>query len=269
MILAAPPALIALGVAAALLYAVPALASRTLGASRARRLILLAWALHALQLIWAFVDAPDRFGFAQTLSITVWLVLTIYLVETRVYPEMPTRWALAGLGSIAILLSLFYPGTRLPETSSPLLALHWALGLSAYGLFAVAVAHGWLMNRAEQHIRGGRTGTGGSGVPLLRLERLMFRFVGAGFILLTLTLLVGTFFGEQLYGAAGVGWHWDHKHLFTLLSWIVFAALLFGHWRFGWRGQRAVRMLYTGAVFLLLGYAGSRFVLEVLLRRIA
>lgn len=269
MILAAPPVLIALGLAAALLYAVTASAARALGEVRARKLILIAWALHGAQLVWTFVGAPDRFGFAQTLSITVWLVMAIYLVETRVYPEMPTRWALAGLGSIAILLTLFYPGTPLPQTSSPLLALHWALGLSAYGLFAIAVAHGWLMNRAERHIRSGGAPQQGDGVPLLRLERLMFRFVASGFILLTLTLLVGTFFGEQLYGSAGVGWHWDHKHLFTLLSWIVFAALLFGHWRFGWRGQRAVRMLYTGAVFLLLGYAGSRFVLEVLLRRIA
>jgi ABC-type uncharacterized transport system permease subunit len=55
--------------------------------------------------------------------------------------------------------------------------------------------------------------------------------------------------------------------VFTVLSWIVFAALLVGHWRFGWRGRRAVRMLNTGAVLLLLGYVGSRFVMEVLLGR--
>lgn len=235
----------------------------------ARKTIVFAWALHGLQLAWAFIDAPDRFGFAQTLSITVWLVLSIYLVETRVYPAMPTRWALAGLGSVAIILALVFRGPRLPETSSPLLALHWALGLAAYGLLAVAVAHGWLMQRAERRIRLGTASERDNGMPLLRLERLMFRFVAAGFLLLTLTLVVGAFFGEQLYGTAGVGWHWDHKHLFTLLSWLVFAVLLFGHWRFGWRGQRAVHVLYTGAVLLLLGYAGSRFVLEVLLRRIA
>jgi ABC-type uncharacterized transport system permease subunit len=95
----------------------------------------------------------------------------------------------------------------------------------------------------------------------------MFGFVWAGFVLLTLTLVAGALFGGQLYGAAHLGWRWDHKRVFTALSWLIFAALLVGRWKFGWRGRRAVRMLYAGAGFLLLGYAGSRFVLEVLLHR--
>ena len=45
--------------------------------------------------------------------------------------------------------------------------------------------------------------------------------------------------------------------------------LLFGRKRFGWRGQSAVRVLYIGAIFLLLAYVGSRFVAEVLLERVA
>ena len=95
----------------------------------------------------------------------------------------------------------------------------------------------------------------------------MFRFVSAGFVLLTLTMLAGIFFGEQLYGSAYTGWRWDHKRVFTLLSWIAFATLLVGRSQFGWRGRRAVRVLYIGAALLLLGYAGSRFVLEVMLGR--
>lgn len=267
ILVGATPVSVVLGVAAAVAYAVPALGARVIGVLNARRLLLLAWALHGLQLGWVLAGEPARFGFAETLSITVWLVITIYLVETRLYPRMPIRWALAGFGSLAIILAFFFPGVRLPETTSPLLALHWALGLAAYGLLTLAVAHGWLMRRAERAMRDPATDDA-SGIPLLKLERLMFHFVAAGFILLTLTLLVGTFFGEQLYGPADIGWHWDHKHVvFTLLSWIVFAALLIGHWRFGWRGRRAVRMLNTGAVLLLLGYLGSRFVVEVLLGR--
>ena len=68
----------------------------------------------------------------------------------------------------------------------------------------------------------------------------------------------------MLYGRA---WRLDHKTLFSLLSWAVFAVLLVGRARFGWRGKRAVRVLYVGAALLLLGYAGSRFVMEVLLQR--
>ena len=103
-------------------------------------------------------------------------------------------------------------------------------------------------------------------MPLLVLERLTFRFVGAGFVLLTATLLMGVAFGEQLYGS-GHAWRWDHKTIFALLSWFTFAGLLWVRWQLGWRGKKALRMLYVGAGFLLLSYVGSRFVLQVLLGR--
>lgn len=269
MILAsASPLGLLLALVAALAYAVPAFAARTLGAVSAQRLLMLAWLLHGLQLGWMLFGQAPRFGFAQALSITVWLALTVYVIETRMYPRLSASWTLAGFGALAIGLSLVFPGGALPATTSALLGLHWAMGLSAYGLFAAAVVHGWLMGRSEQQMR--QVGSGQpAGVPLLTLERLMFRFIGAGFVLLTLTVLAGVFFGEHLYGSSYTGWRWDHKRVFTVLSWAVFAVLLLGRWRFGWRGQRAVRMLYAGASLLLLGYVGSRFVLEVLLERLA
>jgi ABC-type uncharacterized transport system permease subunit len=267
MILAsASPLGLLLSAAAALAYAVPALAARSVGAVTARRVLLLAWLLHGLLLAWDLLGQVPRFGFAQALSITVWLVLTVYAVESQLYPRMKARWALAGFGTVAIVLALLFPGTTLPASSSPLLPLHWALGIAAYGLLAAAVAHGWLMSRAEAQMRHAEAPEDG-GLPLLTLERLMFRFLGAGFVLLSLTMLAGMFFGEQLYGPAHLGWRWDHKRVFTLLSWLTFATLLLGRSRLGWRGLRAVRVLYVGAALLLLGYAGSRFVLEVLLGR--
>ena len=65
------------------------------------------------------------------------------------------------------------------------------------------------------------------------------------------------------------GWRWDHKTVFSLLAWVAFAMLLLGRARFGWRGRKAVRVLYGGALLLLLAYVGSRFVLEVMLGRVA
>ncbi len=267
MILAsASPVGLLLGAVAAVAYAVPALAARKIGDRGARRVLLLAWLLHGGLIARNLLDDPPHFGFAAALSITVWLVLTVYAVENQLYPQMRARWALAGFGAVAIVLALLFPGTALPATSSPLLPLHWALGIAAYGLFAAAVAHGWLMSRAETQMRQAAQVVEG-GVPLLTLERLMFRFVGAGFVLLTLTLLAGAFFGQQLYGQEHTGWRWDHKRIFTVLSWLTFATLLIGRSQFGWRGRRAVRVLYVGAGLLLLGYVGSRFVMEVMLGR--
>ncbi|MFV0681620.1 cytochrome C assembly family protein [Ottowia sp.] len=269
MILASPtPVSLLLGAAAALAYTVPALAARALGDVAARRVLLLAWLLHGLLLGWSLLGSAPRFGFAPALSVTVWLVLTVYAIESQLYPRLRARWALAGFGALAIVLALLFPGTPLHVDSSPLLPLHWALGIAAYGLLAAAVAHGWMMSRAESNMRRA-TQAAPEGVPLLTLERIMFRFVGAGFVLLTLTMVAGLFFGEQLYGSAEGAWRWDHKRVFTFLSWLTFATLLTGRSLFGWRGRRAVRVLYVGAALLLLGYVGSRFVLEVMLERAA
>ena len=73
------------------------------------------------------------------------------------------------------------------------------------------------------------------------------------------------FFSEQLFGRA---LRFEHKTVFTIASWLVFAALLGGRAVFGWRGRTALRWIFAGFLMLLLAYVGSRFVLEVVLGRI-
>jgi ABC-type uncharacterized transport system permease subunit len=266
MILASPSDLAMwLTLLTAIAYAIPAVVADRMGASLARRYLWLAWILHGSGLALSFVADTPRFGFAPALSVTVWWVLTAYAVESQYFPKLRARWAMAALGSAAVVLAWYFPGQALHTASSFWLPLHWALGIASYGMFAAAVIHAALMTHAEKQIRMGNDIE--SGLPLLTLERLMFRFVWMGFVLLTLTLLVGVVFGEHLYGAAGAHLKWDHKTVFSLLSWLTFAVLLIGRSRFGWRGRRAVRVLYAGAVLLLLAYMGSRFVLEVILDR--
>ncbi|MHB1248334.1 MAG: cytochrome C assembly family protein [Polaromonas sp.] len=250
--------------AAALAYAVLALATRRLSAGTIRWVLLAAWLLHALALADGLLGQPPRFGFAPALSMTVWLVLSVYAVERRLFPQLQAHWALAGLGSAAVILSMLFPGTSYPAIASPWLPLHWAFGIASYGLFAAAVVHGWLMTRAERAIRLATQTQ--AGIPLLTLERLTFRFVEAGFVLLSATLLVGWLFAETLHGP-GLAWKWNHKTVFSVLAWLTFAGLLAGRARLGWRGRKAVRVLYLGSGLLLLGYAGSSFVFEVILRR--
>jgi ABC-type uncharacterized transport system permease subunit len=260
----ASPAGVALTVAAAAAYAVPAAGAARLSEQAARRALLAAWVLHLGALAASLLGDLPRFGFAPALSVTAWLVLTVYAVERQMFPQMRARWALAALGAAAVLLALAFPGTPLHVRSSPWLAMHLALGVACYGLFAAAVVHAWLLQRVERTIRVGAEPR--EGVPLLTLERLTFRFATAGFVLLSATLFAGVLFSEALYGRA---FRWDHKNVFSVLSWLVFAALLLGRLRFGWRGRKAVRVIYAGSLLLLLAYVGSRFVMEVVLRRTA
>lgn len=231
--------------------------------------LVVGWAMHLAVLVldiggWGTSVPGARLGFGPVLSMTVWLMVAVHTVESRLVPlPMVRRW-LALYGAAAVVVAALFPGEP-REYATALTPLHFVLGVASYALFGAAVLHAVMLDAAERRMRlrsGAADGIGfGSalGMPLLQLERLTFRFVEAGFVVLTATLLLGI--------ATSTHWHWDHKIVFSLLGWAVFAALLVGRrWR-GWRGQRATRWLYAGAVLLLLAYVGSRFVFEVLLGR--
>jgi len=148
-----------------------------------------------------------------------------------------------------------------PLVASRWAPVHWGLGIASYGLFGAAVLHAAMLGRAERQMRSAAMATAGAskGMPLLQLERMTFRFVVAGFVALSAAIALGAWFANP--------WRWDHKTVFSMLGWLVFAGLLAGRRAFGWRGPAATRGVYAGAALLLLAYVGSRFVLEVLLHR--
>jgi ABC-type uncharacterized transport system permease subunit len=236
--------------------------------SHALRVALLAgWIAHAVAI---FVDIAGigsevvaaRFGFAPALSMTVWLVLAVYVVESRFLPLPSARRTLALLGVVVVALAWMFPGEVRPQVASRWAPVHWALGIASYGLFGAAVLHAAMLNRAERLMRSSSMMAANStkSMPLLQLERMTFRFVAAGFIVLSAAIVLGAWFASP--------WRWDHKTVFSMLGWLVFAGLLAGRRAFGWRGPVATRGVYAGAGLLLLAYVGSRFVLEVLLHRL-
>jgi ABC-type uncharacterized transport system permease subunit len=278
MILSAAPAASGLSPAAfalalpsvvALAAYVGATAASQRFASALRRALVVGWAAQGLSIL---VDVAGlgsaspgiRFGFAPALSITLWLVVAVYLVESRLVPLPGARRALAGFGAVVVVLAWIYPGRVQPGAVSVWAPAHWLLGIASYALFGVAVLHAVLLSRAERRLRVSlrdplADADRHEGMPLLRLERLTYTFVGAGFAVLTAAIALGALHTPV--------WRWDHKTVFSLLAWVVFAALLAGRRAFGWRGPRATGWIYAGAALLLLAYAGSRFVLEVVLHR--
>jgi ABC-type uncharacterized transport system permease subunit len=249
-------------------YAVATFPARSLLKATTAALVV-AWLLHFVVLVldiggWSQGSPGARLGFASVLSITVWLVIAVHEVESRFVPLPAVRVVLAPAGAWAVLLAVLFPAEPLLSVSSPWAPLHFALGVASYGLLGAAALHAVLLDAAERRLRSARgrldvarPADTALGMPLMQLERLTFRFVEAGFVVLTATLLLGVLTATQ--------WRWDHKTVFSLLGWAVFAALLAGRHLQGWRGRRATRWLYAGTALLLLAYAGSRFVVEVLL----
>lgn len=244
-----------------------AAAARDGEAGLTRHALPLAWVAHGVAGLAHLLGlglpmTGARFGFAPALAATAWMVIGVHAIESRFVPVPMVRRMLALLGASTLVLALVFPGDGL-HPGSPWAPLHWLLGLASYGLVGAAVLHAVWLDRAERSLRS-RLAAPGQGVampamPLLTLERLTYRFVGAGFAVLTLALALGVQVSTQ--------WHWDHKTVFSLLGWLVLAGLLAGRRVFGWRGRRATRWLYVGSTLLLLAYVGSRFVLEVLLHR--
>ena len=225
---------------------------------------VLALVLHGLSIAASFgleADAGQgiRWGFAPVLSLTAWLVLTVHFTETRLVPIAGLRRIFAAIGAASVLLALAFPGDVVIVSYSVYAPLHWTLGIAAYALFGVAVVHAAMLDRAESQMRQ-KGGAGLLGMPLLSLERLTFLFVEAGFVVLTLAIVIGLFTMGH--------WRWgDHKTVLSLASWATFAALIVGRRTRGWRGRQATRWVYAGAVLMLLAYVGSRFVFEVVLQR--
>lgn len=234
-----------------------------------RAAVLLAWLAHGVAIavdvggVGANAEGA-RFGFAPALSITVWFVLAVYGLESRFVALPGARRRLAVLAAAVVLIAWAFPGQSHGQVASAWAPVHWLLGIASYGLMGVAVLHAMLLSRAERRLRQmpkelSLVPEPADGMPLLRLERLTYRFVAAGFVVLSAAMLLGF--------ASASPWRWDHKAVLSLLGWLVFGGLLAGRQAFGWRGPQATRWLYVGAGLLLLAYVGSRFVLEVLLHR--
>ena len=238
---------------------------RQLSASWTRASFVAAWVAHAAVL--ALSLSAGRFGFGPAVSVMAWLVLSVYAVESYLYPRIRSIRVFALLGAAAVGLGVLFPGALLGPKSSGWLPLHGALGIAAYGMLGAATVHAWLLCRIDLQMRSASLSMeGDQGLPLMTIERLMMAFSLVAFALLTATLAAGWLFGKELYGS-DKAWFWNHKTVFSILAWTVMAVLLLGRRFGGWRGKQAARLIYGSAILLLLSYIGSRFVVEVLLQR--
>jgi ABC-type uncharacterized transport system permease subunit len=232
------------------------------------------WLLHGGAL-WADMMAPGslRIGFAVMLSSTLWISVAAYWLENRNLSLDGLRVLVLPTAAVAVILPAVFPGSVVPlANKSSLFPWHILIATLAYSTLTIAAFHAVLMVLQESRLhtrpgvqRGGWLAAAIDRLPaLLTMEKLLFRLIGFGFGLLTLTVLSGVVFSEQLFGMA---FKWDHKTVFTMLSWALFGLLLAGRaWR-GWRGKTALSFTLTGFATLLLAYVGSRFVLEVVLHR--
>ncbi|MDR2173540.1 MAG: cytochrome c biogenesis protein CcsA [Burkholderiales bacterium] len=225
---------------------------------------LLALALHACAVTRA-IAAPDGIDISLGNAISLVAFLCVLVAWAfglmRALPGFSS--VIMGGAALAALMPIVFTNVhRFEYATGTWAALHIAIALSAYSLLFVAAVQAFVMVGLEKKLHAGVTAQ--RTPPLLTLERYLFKLISLGFVLLTLTVISGLFFSEQVFGTP---FELTHKSGFSILAWFIFGTLLVGRWRFGWRGRRALTWILAGTLFLVFAYLGSKLVLEVLLQR--
>lgn len=231
-------------------------------------LVPIALVLHAMLLHQRiFVPEGLDLGVANAISLLVWLTVAIYWLGGLAFQGLAGILGLmAPMALAAVMLQAIAPSQHIVTyAGDPLFTLHFAIAMLAYSLFIVATVHALVMLALEKWLHRGVLPPFLKALPaLLEMEALLFRVLLTAFVLLTLTVVSGLFFSEQLFAKP---FTLTHKTVFGVVSWFIFGGLLAGHYFRGWRGRVAVHWTLAGFTALLLAYVGSKVVLELVLRR--
>ena len=203
-------------------------------------------------------------GFFNAASLIGWLAALLLLTFSLQRPMENLGIALLPMAALTLALMFAFPSNHVMQDASTWqLDLHILLSILAYSLLVIAALQAILLAIQDRQLRNRHPGGLIRALPPLQtMESLLFQLIGIGFTLLSMALLTGFFFLEDIFAQ-----HLVHKTVLSLLAWLVFATLLWGHWRFGWRGRTAIRWTLGGFGFLMLAYFGSKLVLELLLGR--
>ena len=219
--------------------------------------------LHAIDVHNALIiDDTLHFSLAASFSLFAWQCALLCWLLVLIRPIR--HLAIVIYVFCAVSLALGW----LPEASqSKAFAGGWGLGshvllsLLAYGLLTITALQALAVHAQDRGLRQHQSPAWVSRLPALEtMEQMLFQLMALGLFLLSLSLLSGLLFVDDLFAQ-----HLAHKTFLSLFAWLVFSTLLWGRWQFGWRGRKAINWTLGGYMSLLLAYFGSRWVLEVLL----
>lgn len=203
-------------------------------------------------------------GFFNALSLFSWLIVLILVVTSLSKPVENLGVAIFPLAAITVVLELIFPSKDiLNEAEAVKLEAHILISIFAYSILSLAAVQAILLAIQNKQLHDRRLlGFVKALPPLETMETLLFQMIGLGFFLQSLSLITGMLFLKNMFAQ-----HLAHKTILSITAWLVFAILLWGRWRYGWRGKTAIRWTLSGFASLLLAYFGSKLVLELILGR--
>jgi len=231
--------------------------------------LLLAWiaaVAHGLCLadrMWS--NAGINFSLPETAALIILIIVVILLTTAFSKPVDNLGILIFPLAALVLTMNLIIPQkAQHLNDASPGMQLHILSSILAFSLLNIAAVQAILLAVQDHQLHHHKSNRFIRSLPPLQtMESLLFQMIGAGVILLTLSLGSGLLFVEDLLEQ-----HLAHKTVLSVFAWIVFSVLLWGRARHGWRGQTAIRWTLGGFASLMLAYFGSRMVLEIILQRV-
>jgi ABC-type uncharacterized transport system permease subunit len=213
---------------------------------------------------WFGVAVPDV-SLPHLLSLCALVIILLLFLSTLTRRELFAAGLVAlPIAAGVLLLEWILPPHAIPlKEASTGTTIHLVSSVLSFGLLSIAGVYALFVFFIDHVLRRHHLSPLVRSLPPLEvLEDLLFKQSAAGFTLLTVSLGSGMMFINDIFAQ-----HLVHKTLLSFLAWLVFGVLLWGRWRYGWRGSLAVRLTLAGTLLLLVGYFGSKLVLENILGR--
>jgi len=240
------------------------------GSSQKRTIAILFTFLGVLLQTWAeaqhwLIPTSPHVSLLNVLSLSALVTVAIQLGTLAMRKNLfDASLVTLPIAVLILIAEIVLVAPRLEITQGSLdITVHIITSIIAFGLLSIAGVYAIFVALIDSMLRHHRYNKLVQTLPALEtLEELLFHLIKAGFAILTISLLTGLFFVDNLFAQ-----HLAHKTVLSIFAWLVFALLLWGRWKRGWRGRVAVRMTLAGIALLLLSYFGSKLILEVFLQR--
>lgn len=215
--------------------------------------------------LWLLGVQGDRFNFSVFIasSLIFWVINSIVLLSSLKKAVHNLFLLLFPLSALSVLVSISTHYSDWQYTLNYEIATHVVLSILAYSLLTIASLQALFLTYQNHALKTKQLSNRTRLLPPLQtMESLLFEFLWVGEILLTLAIISGFYFLEDMFAQ-----HLAHKTIFALVAWFIYALLLWGRHQLGWRGTTAIRWTLAGFICLMLAYFGSKLVLEIILHR--
>ena len=211
-----------------------------------------------------FIGSGINFGFFNAASLVAWGIALLLLVTLLAKPVKNLVIVWSPLAALLVGLEMYFPSQRILATDLNFgVQLHIFYSILAYSILSIAALQAIFLAIQDYQLHHKHPGWALQMLPPLQgMEVLLVQMIGIGVILLTASLISGFIFVENIFAQ-----HLVHKTVLSMLAWLIFVALLWGRWQYGWRGKTLVLWNFSGFFILMLAYFGSKLVLELILKR--